>query len=147
MFHLAGYEPTLTLKQDDIQGIRALYGERQEKTRPSAPSPPSTNNDKKKRLCGPGFRMDTIFMTDDGSSYVFSGQDYWKLTKVTNNNNFILVVFVLRAFSKPLSALIVYLALSEAIEIPYKNMIPCSDTVQIVHFTKVFLLTTQISVI
>jgi hypothetical protein len=78
MFHLAGYEPTLTLKQDDIQGIRALYGERQEKTRPSAPSPPSTG------LCVPGFRMDTIFMTDDGSSYVFSGQDYWKLTKVTN---------------------------------------------------------------
>jgi hypothetical protein len=66
---------------------------------------------------------------------------------VANNNNFVLVVFVLRAFGKPLSALILYLALSEAIEIPYKNMILCSDTVQIVHFTKVFLLTTQISVI
>jgi hypothetical protein len=71
----------LSLKQDDIQAIRALYGDRQDKGRPAIPSTASPNN-KNDRLCGPGFRLDTIFRTEDNNSYVFSGNDYWKLTKV-----------------------------------------------------------------
>ena len=72
------------MKQDDIQGIRALYGERVEKGRPPANIPPTTtpNTNNDNNICDSDFRVDTIFMAGDGSTYMFSGSKYWKLTKV-----------------------------------------------------------------
>ena len=93
-----GWDPNMKLDKDDIKGIQALYGEKQDKqTSPRPQEPPSTSSS------SPGFdfpeneettpsnsgdaslcsdtHIDTIFRTESGDSYVFQGEQYWKLTK------------------------------------------------------------------
>jgi len=95
-----GWDKNLRLEEDDRRGIQALYGppsvNRPTRTeRPISFStsrgitsrkpksfttsktifPVSGNND----LCSS--KLDAIVQTSDGSSYVFSGDSYWKLTR------------------------------------------------------------------
>ncbi|XP_044266341.1 matrix metalloproteinase-19-like isoform X2 [Tribolium madens] len=92
-----GYEPLFELHEDDIQGIQALYGKKTRKTNggggggfddsdfqgsntPShkvpapAPTPVDTN------LCK-NPKIDTIFNSAEGYTYIFKGDKYWKLTE------------------------------------------------------------------
>ncbi|CAN7997015.1 unnamed protein product [Ixodes pacificus] len=72
-----GYEPGFTLDRDDIDGIQSLYGavHRTTKTpsrgsrRPAQPGPD---------LCQDA-SIDAATRTEDGSSYVFKGDYYWKI--------------------------------------------------------------------
>ena len=68
-----GWDTKLQLNQDDKKGIQALYGPPQD--RPTVTKRPVT---KDSELCGA--RLDAAVQTYDGSSYVFSGDKYWKLT-------------------------------------------------------------------
>ena len=84
-----GWDPNMKLDKDDIKGIQALYGEKQEKqTSPRPQEPPSTSSpspgfdfpENEASLCS-DTHVDTIFRTESGDSYVFQGEQYWKLTK------------------------------------------------------------------
>lgn len=87
-----GYEPAFTLDIDDIQGIQALYGKQtryggkdadsSNSNRPNKPkteAPPTSSGDDA-ILCKDS-KMDTIFNTKDGETYVFKGKYYWKLNE------------------------------------------------------------------
>eukprot|EP00088_Acartia_fossae_P048168 TRINITY_DN5249_c0_g1_i2.p1 TRINITY_DN5249_c0_g1~~TRINITY_DN5249_c0_g1_i2.p1 ORF type:complete len:568 (-),score=109.75 TRINITY_DN5249_c0_g1_i2:168-1871(-) len=94
-----GWQPNLQLDQDDIRGIQALYGESKPKpspspattppsTRPTTPSGPiipvptegpSDGNGGEQSLCADP-KLDAIFKTMDGTTYVFKGSKYWRLT-------------------------------------------------------------------
>ena len=90
-----GYEENISLDQDDIAGIQALYGDGESSTRPSANDigaragslPPTTARTTTRRpqqsfdnteLCRGN--LDTIVTAKDDSTYAFSGNRYWKLT-------------------------------------------------------------------
>jgi len=93
-----GWDPNMKLDKDDIKGIQALYGEKQEKqTSPRPQEPASTSspspgfdfpdneettpsNGDEASLCS-DTHLDTIFRTESGDSYVFQGEQYWRLTK------------------------------------------------------------------
>jgi matrix metalloproteinase-14 (membrane-inserted) len=86
-----GYDPLFELDQDDIQGIQALYGMKKNKVpsgepddsdfegsntpshRVPAPSAPDVN------LCK-NPKVDTIFNSAEGYTYIFKGNKYWRLT-------------------------------------------------------------------
>ena len=93
-----GWDPNMKLDKDDIKGIQALYGEKQDKQTSPRPEESSSTSSS-----GPGFdfpeneettpsssdeaslcsdtHIDTIFRTESGDSYVFQGEEYWRLTK------------------------------------------------------------------
>lgn len=88
-----GYEPSFTLDVDDIQGIQALYGK---KTRyedngsgGSAPrpkpgrteAPPTSPSGGEDAVLCKDAKIDTIFNSKDGETFVFKGKYYWKLTE------------------------------------------------------------------
>lgn len=94
-----GWEPNLRLSKDDEQAIQAIYGESKAKPTPKpTPSPPTSprpepinpggsggsgggqgSGGSAGSLCGDG-KIDAIFSTKDGTSYVFQGSNYWRLT-------------------------------------------------------------------
>merc|ERR1719477_69696 len=93
-----GWDPNMKLDKDDIKGIQALYGEKQEKSTSPRPEDPSsttipsgfdfpeddeettTKSSNEASLCSNTY-LDTIFRTDSGHAYVFQGEEYWKLSK------------------------------------------------------------------
>ncbi|KAJ8920934.1 hypothetical protein NQ315_015727, partial [Exocentrus adspersus] len=93
-----GYDPLFSLDTDDIEGIQALYGK---KTKKGGDTPSyggdddqdvnfdeSHNNGQKtpapaapdQSLCDDS-RIDTIFNSAEGYTYVFKGDKYWRLTE------------------------------------------------------------------
>ncbi|KAG6453669.1 hypothetical protein O3G_MSEX008266 [Manduca sexta] len=87
-----GFDPAFQLDQDDIQGIQALYGHKTQTDIgggsvgggglvPSVPrattQQPSAEDP---ALCADP-RIDTIFNGADGSTFVFKGEHYWRLTE------------------------------------------------------------------
>eukprot|EP00092_Neocalanus_flemingeri_P054814 GFUD01064627.1.p1 GENE.GFUD01064627.1~~GFUD01064627.1.p1 ORF type:complete len:281 (-),score=72.18 GFUD01064627.1:90-866(-) len=84
-----GWDPNLRLGEDDKRGIKSLYGKTDRPnptakpkptarpTRPTRPNPPTGPTDNKD-LCSS--KIDAIVQTSDGTSYVFKGDNYWKLT-------------------------------------------------------------------
>merc|ERR1711922_48475 len=84
-----GWKPNFKLDQDDIRGIQALYGKHQPKpTPPPTTAAPSTTEQPSNQgpgggggnpnsLCGSS-KFDAIVKTEDGTSYVFKGYEYWK---------------------------------------------------------------------
>jgi len=66
-----GYEPNLSLKEDDILAIQSLYG-------PYIPK--STPSPMERVLCSEDISIDAIFRTSDNMTYVFKGDQYWRLT-------------------------------------------------------------------
>lgn len=93
-----GYEENISLDQDDISGIQALYGDGGDDDddasnsvdiaprRASFPTPKPTTTPPPRR--GPSFdntelckgNLDTIVTTKDDNTYAFYGDQYWKLT-------------------------------------------------------------------
>lgn len=91
----------LELDQDDIDGIQALYGRKEDRT--TTTRRPTTTRRTTRRPSGGGGGsggssgggsegvdnedlcsdpdVDTVFATEDGSFYVFKGEYYWKLTE------------------------------------------------------------------
>lgn len=90
-----GYEENVRLDDDDIQGIKALYGDQPSKPatsttprvsvriNPVIPEPerPTTNSFDNKELCRGN--LDTMVTTKDGATYAFYGNRYWKLTETS----------------------------------------------------------------
>jgi len=79
-----GWDPFLKLNTDDIRAIRSLYGPKQSggpvpNVPKAAPLPPTFNRGGADICSNP--RVDAMLMTADRSSYVFQGDNYWKLTK------------------------------------------------------------------
>ncbi|CAH0557890.1 unnamed protein product [Brassicogethes aeneus] len=90
-----GYDPTFQLHIDDVQGIQALYGK---KTKNNAPGIPEDDNDDDddfdhegntpsvskvnpdESLCKDP-KIDAIFNSPEGNTYVFKGNKYWRLTE------------------------------------------------------------------
>jgi len=66
-----GYEPNLSLKEDDIKAIQSLYG-------PFIPE--STPRPDERVLCAEDVSIDAIFRTSDNMTYVFKNDQYWRLT-------------------------------------------------------------------
>ncbi|XP_059487299.1 matrix metalloproteinase-14 isoform X2 [Neocloeon triangulifer] len=81
-----GYDSSFRLHEDDIQAIQSLYGTGKTKNkRPSNNSPQVTETPEKSmpndpELCKTGVKFDAIF-TDSGNTYLFKGDNYWKLTE------------------------------------------------------------------
>lgn len=90
-----GYEPSFSLDIDDIQGIQTLYGKKSHNWDDQPQSPPSSGHDDDEddggevktgggaedpALCKDG-KFDTIFNTADGKTYLFRGNQYWRLTE------------------------------------------------------------------
>jgi len=93
-----GYEKDVSLARDDIEGIEALYGEkddsrrrdessdnditprRSETPRPTTSAPePSFDN---RELCNGG-RVDVMVTLKNDTTYAFRGDKYWKLTETS----------------------------------------------------------------
>ncbi|XP_050353674.1 matrix metalloproteinase-14 isoform X2 [Nymphalis io] len=83
-----GFDPAFQLDQDDIQGIQALYGHKTQidigggaVPNPSIPritTPQPSAEDP--ALCADP-NIDTIFNSAEGSTFVFKGEHYWRLTE------------------------------------------------------------------
>ena len=77
-----GWQPNFRLDQDDIQAIQALYGSKVSKPT-AAPTvtagPVTTSPSTSTGLCEDS-SFATIFRTSDGHTYVFRGNNYWRLT-------------------------------------------------------------------
>ncbi|XP_038208860.1 matrix metalloproteinase-14 isoform X10 [Zerene cesonia] len=83
-----GYDPAFQLDQDDIQGIQALYGHKTQldiggSLAPNPTIPRVTTqqpSSEDSTLCADP-KIDTIFNSADGATFVFKGENYWKLTE------------------------------------------------------------------
>ncbi|XP_041974462.1 matrix metalloproteinase-14 isoform X2 [Aricia agestis] len=82
-----GFDPAFQLDQDDIQGIQALYGHKTQLDIGGAASNPSVPrvttqapSAEDPALCADP-SIDTIFNSADGSTFVFKGDHYWRLTE------------------------------------------------------------------
>merc|ERR1719283_527868 len=77
-----GWDPFLKLDEDDKRAIQALYGKKVYKAGPAVAksrpvggqTPPLANS-----ICA-NPNIDAIVKTSDGNSYIFRGDQYWKLT-------------------------------------------------------------------
>uniref|UniRef100_A0ABD2WDK6 Peptidase metallopeptidase domain-containing protein n=1 Tax=Trichogramma kaykai TaxID=54128 RepID=A0ABD2WDK6_9HYME len=77
-----GYDPNFVLDTDDIHGIQALYGHKKMNHTKTAIQPQVVNSvsiDENLLLCSDS-KIDTIFTSADGHTYVFKGQYFWKLS-------------------------------------------------------------------
>ena len=64
-----GFQPEITLERDDVVAVQALYGE----------ATPDKQQGETDLLClSPA--IDSIISSEDGESYVFKGENFWKLT-------------------------------------------------------------------
>lgn len=75
-----GYQPSFKLHTDDVEAIQSLYGSGDqssppEDTEPAGP-PPDTSD--ASDLCQDA-TIDTVTRTQNGSTYVFKGDFYWKV--------------------------------------------------------------------
>lgn len=82
-----GFDPVFKLDSDDVQGIQALYGRKSNGNnnpnvpvaRPRDPIRPLIPRDDDELCTDP--KVDAIFNTNDGSTYGFKGEHYYKLTE------------------------------------------------------------------
>lgn len=82
-----GFDPVFKLDSDDVQGIQALYGRKSNgnnipnvpAVRPRDPVRPIIPRDDDELCTDP--KVDAIFNTNDGSTYGFKGDHYYKLTE------------------------------------------------------------------
>lgn len=78
-----GFDPAFRLDTDDIQGIQTLYGRKSYSgvattKRPTVkPAPPRGGED---AICKSP-KIDAIFNSNDGSTFAFKGDKYYKLTE------------------------------------------------------------------
>ncbi|GIY55168.1 stromelysin-3 [Caerostris darwini] len=75
-----GFQPILELDNDDVEAIQSLYGSSYQPTPTDEdipPGPPPDISDAPD-LCQDA-RIDTVTRTQNGSTYVFKGQFYWKI--------------------------------------------------------------------
>jgi len=94
-----GYDPNLSLEEDDIRGIHALYGAKSTSKQDTStksvkkststtetPSPHSvqtrTSVHNLPELCE-SRKLDTIVTLEDEETYAFLGDQYWKLTETS----------------------------------------------------------------
>lgn len=87
-----GYDPNFDLDDDDVQAIQALYGKKTQKTSKGGGSPswgssdddstnsPSAPGPTSNKLCKDS-KIDTIFNSHDGRTFVFKGDEYYQLTE------------------------------------------------------------------
>ncbi|CAG0888863.1 unnamed protein product [Cyprideis torosa] len=81
------YKPSFELHQDDIRGIQALYGSKEEESgtpstttsAPSRPLDPRVGGDDE--FCKSP-QIDAIVTTKNGKTYAFKGSKYWELLDV-----------------------------------------------------------------
>ncbi|EFN76651.1 Matrix metalloproteinase-14 [Harpegnathos saltator] len=71
-----GYDPHFTLDRDDVDAIQALYGKKTNHGGHGRPSPPAEEDPE---LCKDP-KIDAMFNSKDGETFVFKGKYYWKLT-------------------------------------------------------------------
>lgn len=81
-----GFDPVFKLDSDDVQGIQALYGRKSNGNnipntpiRPRDPVRPIIPRDDDELCTDP--KIDAVFNTNDGSTYGFKGDHYYKLTE------------------------------------------------------------------
>ena len=83
-----GYEAKVKLDKDDITAVQALYGKRTNKVHPKPSSPgivfpgstrPVTGSSGDEEICTDA-RLDSIVTTQDGATYAFKKDQFWKLT-------------------------------------------------------------------
>ncbi|XP_011505400.1 PREDICTED: matrix metalloproteinase-14 isoform X1 [Ceratosolen solmsi marchali] len=78
-----GYDPDFMLDNDDIQGIQALYGSKIENKDRTNIYQRTTNipllGEEDSQLCLDS-KIDTIFNSAEGHTYVFKDEYYWKLS-------------------------------------------------------------------
>lgn len=77
-----GYEPNFKLDKDDILAIQNLYGSNEatpdEDGEDDSPEGPPPDTSDATDLCQDA-RIDTVTRTQNGSTYVFKGEFYWKI--------------------------------------------------------------------
>ncbi|XP_013195413.2 matrix metalloproteinase-14 isoform X1 [Amyelois transitella] len=80
-----GYDPAFQLDQDDIQGIQALYGRKTQTDIGGGAAPAPAPNTPRPSAEDPALcadsKFDTIFNGADGSTFIFKGENYWRLTE------------------------------------------------------------------
>jgi len=86
-----GYERNVSLSKDDIEGIEALYGEKDSTSREKSTTPgiglrggfkPSTTTEapiNNRELCDKA-KIDTMVTLQNDTTFAFKGNKYWKLT-------------------------------------------------------------------
>ena len=77
-----GWDPYLKLSKDDMSAIQSLYGKKTRNSQPATQSPivPRFEPPNSGNICA-NSKIDAIFMSADRSTYVFQGDNYWKLTR------------------------------------------------------------------
>ena len=81
-----GYESKVKLDDDDVRAIQALYGKGGRKGKPSKVESESKSRAGRGRgegtldLCS-NSSVDSMLSTQDGSTYAFKGNQFWKLTE------------------------------------------------------------------
>lgn len=75
-----GYQPSFRLDKDDIDAIQSLYGSKEQPLPPAdeEPAGPPPDTSDAPDLCQDA-RIDTVTRTQNGSTYVFKGDFYWKV--------------------------------------------------------------------
>ncbi|XP_050433703.1 stromelysin-3-like isoform X2 [Adelges cooleyi] len=78
-----GYNPNYKLKNDDIEGIQELYGEnnflrRNDKVRTKRQTNSEINYTEEPDLCE-NSKLDTVFRSSEGHTFVLKGDYHWKL--------------------------------------------------------------------
>lgn len=83
-----GYQPSFQLHSDDVLGIQILYGQKTVNTSPrredeefdrrGTEAPANTGDDPV--LCADS-KIDTIFNSAEGHTYIFKGMHYWRLNE------------------------------------------------------------------
>ena len=69
-----GFQSRITLERDDVVAVQALYGE----ANTAVLGNEITEREDNILCSSPG--IDSIISTQDGDSYVFKGENFWKLT-------------------------------------------------------------------
>ncbi|XP_050545970.1 matrix metalloproteinase-19-like isoform X1 [Daktulosphaira vitifoliae] len=86
-----GYIPDITIKNDDIEGIQELYGEKKlietrEKKQFKRQVYNQNNDNKFNNILCENSKIDTIFKTNLGETYVFKNDYFWKWTRLGLEN-------------------------------------------------------------
>jgi len=75
-----GYETKVRLDADDVTAIQALYGKQKKKGSIRPTTRIGVTDTRVESLCT-NATFDSIVTTEDGSTYTFKGENYWKLTE------------------------------------------------------------------